>query len=198
MDFAINNIDKHQQDKMVKTGVWSEDAPVSFSRLKQLTITHYNFTGGLSVGKLVVLDSVSKATLDIFRRLLEMNFPINRLVPMEYYQGNDFASMNANNSSGFNFRKIADSPKLSMHSYGLAIDINPLQNPYILTESNKCEIFPVEGAGYLDRSDKRAGMVEPVVELFAEYGFSRWGGIWKSPVDYHHFQVPRDKVSQYL
>ena len=98
--------------------------------------------------------------------------------------------MAANNSSCFNFRKIDGSELLSMHSYGLAIDINPVQNPFI----QKDKISPLDGKSFLNRRDEVAGLVEPIIDIFYKYGFTVWGGRWTTPIDYHHFQVPRDQV----
>lgn len=102
--------------------------------------------------------------------------------------------MSANNSSCFNFRKIAGTDKLSLHAYGLAIDINPMQNPFI----QNSKISPANGKDFIDRSKIKAGMVEPVVEVFYKYGFTEWGGNWQEPIDYHHFQVPRQQIEALL
>ena len=98
--------------------------------------------------------------------------------------------MQANNSSCFNFRKIDGSDLLSMHSYGLAIDINPVQNPFIQNGT----ILPLAGKEYLERELIRKGMVEPIINIFNKYGFTVWGGDWTTPRDYHHFQYPRDQI----
>ncbi|MDC0865215.1 M15 family metallopeptidase, partial [Rickettsiaceae bacterium] len=79
-------------------------------------------------------------------------------------------------------------------------DINPIQNPYIIIDDNasSCDVFPREAVRFLNRNNQRVGMVEPIVKIFAKYGFSQWGGDWNSLIDYHHFQIPRDKIKELL
>ena len=87
-----------------------------------------------------------------------------------------------------------------MHSYGLAIDINPVQNPFIMIDktSNNIKVLPGQSVDFLNRHNKQEGMVEPIVEIFRKYGFSEWGGNWNTPIDYHHFQVPRKAVAELI
>ena len=132
------------------------------------------------------------ATLSIFGELYQIRFPIHQMETIENFQGDDEKSMKANNSSCFNFRKIAGTDKLSIHSYGLAIDINPKQNPYVTNGI----IYPEDGASYLNRETQRPGMVEPIVDIFKRNGFEIWGGEWKDPIDYHHFQVSKEFLSK--
>jgi hypothetical protein len=82
-----------------------------------------------------------------------------------------------------------------MHSYGLAIDINPVQNPYLsIGENGIVKVHPSAGVEFLNRSNIRPGMLEPVIHIFEKYGFTVWGGKWNNPIDYHHFEVPRSQV----
>ena len=136
----------------------------------------------------------------VFEELLKIKFPIKKISLIDNYNGDDQLSMSDNNSSCFNYRKITNSKIISMHSYGLAIDINPVQNPYIFDSKveNMLEIWPDEGKLYLNRTNRRAGMVEPIVTLFAYYGFTVWGGSWNEPLDYHHFQIDRLHLSDFL
>jgi hypothetical protein len=95
-------------------------------------------------------------------------------------------SMAANNTSAFNFRNVAGTRTLSQHAFGLAIDLNPLQNPMLVGS----EVHPLAGAAYVDRGRLRPGMITPaVVDLFALRGW-QWGGDWERPRDYHHFYKP--------
>ena len=192
MRFTINQISDDIALKMQNTSVWTKECPVQIERLKLVAISHYDFLGNIKIGQLVVLDKIAENTLKIFEQLLIVKFPIKSIKPIDSYDGNDDLSMSDNNSSCFNFRPIAGSDLLSIHSYGLAIDINPVQNPFIEIddETGDVAIFPKEGAKYLNRSNIRAGMVEPIIEIFTRYGFE-WGGNWNSPIDYHHFQIPR-------
>lgn len=171
------------------------ECPFTHDRLRLLDIEHFDFNGDLLDGKLVVLDRVAVKVISIFKELKTVRFPIHQVQLIEHYDCNDDKSMAANNSSAFNFRNIANSNRLSMHSYGLAIDINPVQNPYLTIEENGIvKVHPSAGAEFLNRSNIRPGMLEPVVHIFEKYGFTVWGGKWNNPIDYHHFEVPRDQV----
>lgn len=147
---------------------------------------------------MVVIEEIAQDTLLLFEKLFEIAFPIHKAVPVDHFKGSDVASMNANNSSAFNCRRIMDSDRWSSHSYGTAIDINPLQNPYVLIdhEASTAKIYPKGGGMYLNRGTLEKGMVEPVVEIFYDHGFTEWGGHWKDRLDYHHFQIPWDKIQQ--
>ncbi len=99
-----------------------------------------------------------------------------------------------NNSSCYNCREVTGGGLPSIHSYGLAIDINPIQNPYIFfEEKDQCstKILPSNGKNYINRTNTRAGMVESIVEIFKKNGFTVWGGKWNTPIDWQHFQPPR-------
>lgn len=174
--------------------IWQPDCPVSIDRLALVTVRHVDFHGVThDDGELVVFDAVAPRVHQIFERLFELSFPIEKIKSLHHYDGDDDKSMAANNSSSFNFRPIANSTTVSMHGYGLAIDVNPIQNPFItLNETDgTAKIHPPEGWQYLNRRNQKSGMLEPVVSVFAENGFVIWGGGWTTPIDYHHFQPPR-------
>src|SRR5690606_20285183 len=117
---------------------------------------------------------------------------------MMHYRGDDEAAMRDNNTSAFNDRAITGGTVPSLHAYGLAIDINPVQNPYVeIAGDGNARFHPAAGSRYANRAaarpgkPARAGMAEDVVELFAQHGFTTWGGDWDAPIDYQHFQVSR-------
>jgi poly-gamma-glutamate synthesis protein (capsule biosynthesis protein) len=158
----------------------------SFDELRLLTLTHHDFAGAQQNGELVVAARVANDVLGVFAEIYEARFPIAKMVLVEEYGADDERSMAANNSSAFNCRLIAGTNRPSSHALGLAIDINPVQNPYIV----RGEVHPPEGRNYIDRDDRRPGMLhpdDPVVAAFARRGF-RWGGSWNEPQDYHHFE----------
>jgi hypothetical protein len=163
-------------------------------RLRQVKVAYFDFAGQVQADGLVVtLDVVAPAVANIFKELLDLKFPIAKICTMDLYGGDDQLSMEDNNSSCFNCRSTSDTTLISLHSYGLALDINPKQNPVIYPADSNHEraICPASGQDYLDRHDKRPGMIEDVVSVFENNGFSAWGGNWNSPIDFHHFQVPR-------
>lgn len=181
-------------EQMKSKNIWRPACPVALERLALVKIEHLDFEGQFhSDGELVVMDAVAPRVKRIFDTLLEQKFPIKKIFSLHHYDGDDEHSMSDNNTSCFNFREIAGSKTVSIHGYGLAIDLNPLQNPYLTFDESKgiATIHPPEGWSYLNRGNQKAGMVEPVVQLFADHGFTIWGGKWTTPLDYHHFQTPR-------
>ncbi len=183
---------------MRSTGVWQEKSPIALERLRQVTLLHYDFEGQTLEGSMVVMDAVAPQVLKIFKALWERKFPLKQVMPIDFYQGSDDLSMEANNSSAFNYRPIANSSSLSLHSYGVALDLNPWQNPFVGNPfeipDKACsgvEVWPSQGVPYLNRTRLKPGMVECVKDIFEAYGFREWGGSWESPQDYHHFQLPR-------
>ncbi|MFT3925505.1 MAG: M15 family metallopeptidase [Myxococcales bacterium] len=162
----------------------------AFDELRLLTLSHHGFDGAIHQGELVVHRDVSQEVEQIFARLFELGFAIERMQRIDAYGGNDDASMTANNSSAFNFRRIQGSALLSHHALGKAIDLNPIQNPWVRGE----RVDPEAGRAYLARDLARAGMIVdpgPVIETFAAHGWY-WGGHFRDMQDYHHFsKLPR-------
>jgi hypothetical protein len=147
-------------------------------------------------GEVVVLDAAADRVARIFDALLDKRFPIHQAKLMNDYDGNDEASMSDNNTSAFNDRAIAGGSSVSIHAYGLAIDVNPVQNPFCQRQGAQLRVSPKAGEQFLKRSDVRDGMAEQVVDIFADNGFPIWGGDWKDPIDYQHFQVGRDLAKE--
>jgi hypothetical protein len=172
-------------------------APVGCGRLKLVRFEHVGFDGRLHIGEIVVMDAVADHVGQIFRSLVEMNFPIAKARLMNDYNGDDVAAIADNNTSGFNHRNVEGGNGLSLHAYGLAIDLNPRLNPYVRRDrtGRVVSVSPPSSIDYVRRSrsfvNPRLGMAESVVELFADHGFSVWGGYWPYEVDYQHFAVAR-------
>jgi len=163
-----------------------ENPHFDICHLAYLTVTHVNFDGESQIGHIIVAASIAEEVLDIFREIYEGGFPIARIRLIDYYGADDYYSMADNNSVGFNFRYIAGTRTLSRHAWGMAIDINPIQNPFI----RDGVILPAAGAEYLDRTNVRPGMIVPgdvVYNAFTSRGWI-WGGHWTVPIDYHHFE----------
>ena len=161
--------------------------PVGPSDLRTVRLTYWSFDGAVRTGRLVVHRRVAGDVVTVFRRLHAARFPIRRMVPVSAYRGSDDASMAADNTSAFNCRFVGGTARWSMHAYGQAIDLNPVENPYV----QGARVSPPAGAGYLDRSRRRPGMVVAggVVErAFGAVGW-RWGGRWTSSRDYQHFST---------
>jgi hypothetical protein len=182
---TIKKIPQNIAESMVSKKIWSAACPVKIENLRLLEIQYHNYDSQTLVGQMIVHEDISKKALGIFQELFERKFPIYKISLIDEYNGSDELSMEANNSSCFNYRTILGTDKLSIHSYGRAIDINPRENPYI-THSGK--VLPSHSHPFLDRSNIRKGMVEPIVDVFLKEGFE-WGGNWSETKDYHHFQI---------
>jgi hypothetical protein len=154
--------------------------------LRYLTIQHYDFQGQAHTGELVCNRLIANDLVDIFRELYKAHYPIERMRLIDDYDADDERSMRDNNTSCFCFRVISGSQKLSNHALGLAIDINPLYNPY--QRGNKVQ--PSNALKYCNRKCKFPYKItrgDLCYRLFKAHGF-RWGGDWKSPKDYQHFE----------
>ena len=161
-------------------------APFDYSFLSYLTITHADFENNSRLGHMIVAAEIADEVLEIFREIYAARFPIAQIRLIDYYNADDYYSMAANNSVAFNFRNIAGTDRLSWHAWGRAIDINPIQNPFIRGDV----VLPAAGAAYLNRDDVRPGMIVPgdaVYNAFVSRGWV-WGGHWTMPMDFHHFE----------
>ena len=166
---------------------WRPGCPVGPAQLRLLKISYWDFAGRRRVGSIVIRSTAARDLLSVFRKLYAARFPMRRLRPVEAYKGSDDASMAADNTSGFNCRFVSGTRRWSQHAYGLAIDLNPVENPYV----HGGLVEPPAGRRYLDRSKRRPGMVvsgDVVVRAFASIGW-RWGGYWTSAKDYQHFSA---------
>jgi hypothetical protein len=150
-------------------------------------LTYWGFDRRAHVGRLDVHADVAGSVVRVFRRLYAARFPIRRMRPVDAYGGNDDRSMAADNTSAFNCRFVSGTRRWSMHAYGKAIDVNPVENPYV----SGSRVQPPAGRAYLNRSRVRAGMAVPggvLVRAFASAGWS-WGGYWSGTPDYQHFST---------
>lgn len=186
-------------DRLKAAGVIAEHAPVGCDRLAVVRFPYIDFSGVQHAdGEIMVLAAVAPEVGQLFHQLHQRRFPLARARLIEHYRGDDDASMRDNNTSAFNNRQITGGGPPSLHAYGLAIDINPLQNPFLQADAQGvARVSPPAGTAYLNRRSNRPGkparpgMAEPLVRLFAQHGFTAWGGDWDTPIDYQHFQFSR-------
>jgi len=205
-DAAIHKLDQETCRAMLQAGALTPANPVPCDRLRAVSFGYVDMQGSeKNDGRIVVLDVVAANVQAIMDGLHRQRFPLAKARPIEAYRGDDDASMNDNNTSAFNGRAITGGTRWSLHAYGVAIDMNPHQNPYIsLAEDGSAAIKPAIAArsavNRLDaRPDKpvRPGLAEDVVDLFADQGFVHWGGYWNYPIDYQHFEIgPRAFVER--
>jgi len=182
--FSVLNISS--KVNQIKGVSWREGAPVDLDDLALVEVTYYGFDGEPHLGELVVHKSIAQEVAAIFQDLYEARFPIEKIRLVDEYEASDDLSMEDNNTSAFNYRVVEGSTSLSKHSYGIAIDINPVQNPYV----KKNIVSPEKGKEYLNREDVRKGMIikgDPCYKAFTSRGWT-WGGEWKTLKDYQHFE----------
>ena len=167
---------------------WHEGCPVGLGRLRLLELTYWGFDDRAHNGRLVVHRRVAGEILEVMRALYEDRYPIRRMVLIDRYGADDHRSMNADNTSAFNCRFVAGQPGTwSQHAFGLAIDVNPVENPYVSGD----HVSPPAGRPFADRSKNEPGMIhddDATVRAFAEQGFE-WGGDWSPAQDYQHFSA---------
>jgi hypothetical protein len=166
---------------------WKPGCPVPLGDLRILRLPYRGFDGRRRVGRLIVHESVAAEVVDVFRRLYAARFPIRRMVPVDAYGGSDFRSIEADNTSAFNCRYVDGTRRWSEHAYGRAIDVNPIENPYVAggTTSHRAS------RPFLDRSRRRPGMAfegGALVRAFDRIGWG-WGGRWTTVKDYQHFSA---------
>jgi hypothetical protein len=168
---------------------WHDGCPVGPDQLRRVTVTYWGFDGQVHTGALVVHMDVTDAVVKVFASLFAQHFPIRSMDPIDKYGASDDASMAADNTSAFNCRMAVTTgpPSWSVHAYGQAIDVNPVETPYLEGEP----VLPPAGRDYLDRTNVRPGMAVaggPLVEAFNAVGW-QWGGRPGGFTDYQHFSA---------
>ena len=170
---------------------FKKNCTVPRDSLRYITCLHKDIKGNILVGEMVVNKSIAKDVLEIFRELYDKSYPVQRMLLVDNYNADDETSMRANNSSSFNFRFISHTTKVSKHGKGIAVDINPLYNPYVkVTNDGKRVVEPAPGVKYIDRSKEFPYKIkkgDACYKAFIAHGFS-WGGEWRSCKDYQHFE----------
>jgi hypothetical protein len=153
--------------------------------LSLVDVLYYSFDGMKHQGQIIVNRELEDDVYEIFNYIEKILFPVEKVIPVVAYQWIDGNSMADNNSSSFNFRVIEGTTKLSMHSLGKAIDINPVQNPVIYPNG----LIAPEGVKYLPKNRGTFTADNAVVQEFLRHGW-HWGGNFDQPKDYHHFEKP--------
>jgi hypothetical protein len=169
---------------------WRPGCPVGPEQLRRVELTHLGFDGRTHRGALVVHEQLVPQVIDVFDHLYRLGYPIANMRTVDHYPGaDDELSMRDNNTSAFNCRGIPGSQSWSYHAYGRAIDLNPLLNPYI---GRSGAVEPANAGPYADRNRTDPGILhagDPAVLAFTDRGWA-WGGDWRTPKDYQHFEQP--------
>lgn len=167
---------------------WHRGCPVPLGDLRLLKVRHWGFDGEVHSGRMVVNEDSDRRILRVMRQLFEMHFAIRRMHLVDAYGADDHRSMKADNTSAFNCRFVSGRPGVwSEHAYGRAIDLNPVENPYM----SGSYVSPPAGKPFAKRHPRRKGMVTrhgQVVEAFAGAGWG-WGGNWSGDRDFQHFSA---------
>ncbi len=202
--FSIQKISDNLFERMKAGNTYKEDCIVPREDLRYLTVLHKDKDGNTHQGEMVVHKLIAEDVLEIFEKLYDANYPIERMVLPDNYNADDETMMRDNNSSCFNFRFVSHTTTISKHGLGMAVDINTLYNPYHKTITNADgttqEITePATGEPYLDRSkefDYKINKDDLCYKLFTEKGFE-WGGDWSNKKDYQHFELSTEITSKY-
>ncbi|MCF0198829.1 MAG: M15 family metallopeptidase [Bacteroidaceae bacterium] len=166
---------------------------VQRSELRYLTLSYCDKDGKTQRGELVVNKAIANDVVAIFRELWKAKYPIEQMRLVDDFGADDQKSMAANNTSSFCFRRVANSNRLSCHAFGMAIDLNPLYNPYVRSVNGQLTVEPKAGRKYAVNRNQWRGKKfvidtnDLAYKLFVAHGF-KWGGAWKSCKDYQHFE----------
>lgn len=202
--FSMQKISDELFERMKAGNTYKEDCLVPREDLRYLLVLHKDKEGNTHQGEMVVHKLIANDVLEIFEKLYDAGYPIERMVLPDNYLADDEIMMRDNNSSSFNFRFISHTDKISKHGLGMAVDINTLYNPYhkIVTNDDGSQeevIEPATGKPYLDRTkafDYKIEKGDLCYTLFTEKGFE-WGGDWTDRKDYQHFELPTDITEKY-
>ncbi|MEV4806930.1 M15 family metallopeptidase [Nonomuraea sp. NPDC049421] len=165
---------------------WRPGCPVHYRDLRLVTLSYWGFDGKPHTGELVVRKTVTDDIETVFKKLYDRRWPIRQMKLVDAYKADDYDSIDADNTSAFNCRRATGSSNWSNHAYGEAIDVNPLENPYVTASggtahrnAKKFTKRPMKGKGVINPGDR-------VVKTFAQVGWE-WGGYWSGAKDYQHF-----------
>jgi hypothetical protein len=165
---------------------WRASCPVSYKNLRMITMTHWGFDKQVHTGRLIVNESAAEDLVSVFHKLYDQHYPIKRMEPVDKYKGDDYRSIDADNTSAFNCRPATGSSNWSQHAYGLALDLNPLENPWVNADGTNAHR---NADKYVKRPLHKPGVInanDHVVKAFAKIGWG-WGGDWSGAKDYQHF-----------
>lgn len=191
-NYKISPITNEIKNRMIEGNSYKVNCPISLKDLRYLNLDYIDFKAQVKTGELIVHKSVAIEIVDIFKTLYNIEYPIERMELVSNYNGNDWDSIEANNTSAYNCRFVGGTKKWSRHTYGKAIDINPIQNPYI---SKKGKISHKESLKHRKRehkdlsNPKDKAMIlknDEITKKFKSYGWI-WGGDWITIKDYQHF-----------
>jgi hypothetical protein len=191
----ISTITQKIKQRMINGNSHRAGCPTPISNLRYITLTYIGFDGKEHIGELIVNKAVANDVVNIFKELYNIKYPIRKMKLVSNYNGSDFASIEADNTSAYNCRFVDGTNKWSNHSFGRAIDINPIENPYVSKSGHISHKKSLKFANRVHQnntpSDKAMiAKYDKIVAIFKKYGW-RWGGDWRCCKDYQHFDKKR-------
>ena len=191
-NYNISEITSEVKDRMLKANSWRNSCPVHLVDLRYVNVNHLNFEGKTVSGEIIVHKDVADEVVNIFAELYEINYPIKQMRLVADFKANDWQSIEAGNTSAFNCRPVTgNKKKWSKHAYGKAIDINPIENPYVSKKgyiSHKASLKYKKRVHKVNTYADRALLLknDKATKVFKKYGW-KWGGDWRTIKDYQHF-----------
>lgn len=190
-DNNVQNISQNLKNEMIKNKNYYNGCPIKIEDLRIVNVKYYDFEKQIKHGDLIVHKDVSNDVIKIFDELFAIKYPIKQIIPIHNFNSSDFASIEADNTSAFNCRYATGESSWSKHAYGKAIDINPIENPYVFRSGNtshKNSVFFLKRVHDKNRKNDQAVLVngDEAIKIFAKYGWG-WGGRWSGAKDYQHF-----------
>ena len=176
--------------RLMQGRTYRKGCPLRRSDLRYLRLLHHDGKGKVRLGEMVCHRSIAREVLEIFKKLYAARYPVEKVLVADRFGGDDVKSMEANNTSCFNYRPVAGSKKISKHGMGLAVDINPLYNPHVVRRNGAVRVSPPSGKRYAERKSAfpyKIAKGDLCHTLFTAKGF-KWGGAWRSSKDYQHFE----------
>lgn len=191
-NFNVQSITPEIKNRMLKADSWRQSCPVHLDDLRYINVNHLNFNGQTVSGEIIVHKEVADDIVNIFAELYAIGYPIRQMRLVSDFGANDWQSIEADNTSAFNCRPITgNKKKWSKHAYGKAIDINPLENPYINRKghiSHKASWKYKKRVHSVNTPENKALLLknDKATKIFKNYGWI-WGGDWSTIKDYQHF-----------
>jgi len=188
----VQPIDPIMKQRMIKGKSWHRGCPVPLSDLRYIRLTHKDFYRSDRTGELIVHKSIAGEVAEIFRELYEADYPIRQMQLVSDFHGSDWQSIEADNTSAFNCRNVSTGThKWSRHAYGLAIDLNPIENPFVNKHGHIAHraSYRFKKRFHHNRSfADRAVLLkkDKAVRIFEKHGW-QWGGEFAPYKDYQHF-----------
>lgn len=185
---SVSPLSSDIKARVLNGGSWHNGCPVTLDKLSYLQLKYWDFKGKEKLGELIVNSAISNKVCKVFATLYSIGYPIRQMRLVSDFKANDDASMKADNTSAFNCRLMTGSKtKWSNHSFGLAIDLNPFENPYV---SKSGKVSPKEAKRFAKRVHINKAVLlkdDLAVKAFFNEGFI-WGGNWHNVKDYQHFE----------